>query len=472
MQESKKQNLILSIIIISLLTALLTIWLNIQPKTPEFNQIQRVLLEGELRVATVIGPSTYYENESGIGGVDFITSMELANSLGVKLKMLPVNNLDDMFSLLDSGKAHMAASSLTSSENRENKYLTAKTFQTVDEYLIYRRNQPKPSSINDVNKPIEVKNKSSHAEYLAKLKQKNPHLKIVKTNLSTTELLDDVSSHKIPYTVIDSNQFMRFQRFYPELAIALTLRENQPIVWLFPKENIDIDKVDNSLQILASKILQSYEDTGKAAHLMEKYYGHLETFDYVDTHFFLRRANSILPKYREIFEEVSSPTIPWELLAATSYQESHWNPSAKSATGVRGLMMLTLKTAKEVGVNNRLDPVQSIVGGGKYLHHLINRLNSEVTGNDRYWLALAAYNIGYGHLQDARRLTKNAGKDPNQWLHVKEFLPLLQQKEWYSQTRYGRARGNEALHYVENIRRYYDLLVWHQKNSQELVASN
>jgi len=151
--------------------------------------------------------------------------------------------------------------------------------------------------------------------------------------------------------------------------------------------------------------------------------------------------------------------IDWRLLAAIGYQESHWNPKAISPTGVRGIMMLTRKTATELGVN-RLDPASSIEGGAKYYSQILNKMNPDIPQPDRSWLAMAAYNIGYYHLQDARRITRLRKQNPNYWLDVKKSLPLLTQKKWYSKTRYGYARGYEPVQYVENIRSYYDILKW------------
>jgi len=122
-------------------------------------------------------------------------------------------------------------------------------------------------------------------------------------------------------------------------------------------------------------------------------------------------------------------------------------------------MMLTLNTAKSMGVANRLDPDESIAGGAGYLRALIDKLPERITDPDRTWLALAAYNLGYGHLEDARIITQRQGGDPDNWHNVKERLPLLSKKKWYKNTRHGFARGYEAKHFVRNIRRYYNTLV-------------
>ncbi|MDO9321787.1 MAG: transglycosylase SLT domain-containing protein, partial [Pseudomonas sp.] len=152
--------------------------------------------------------------------------------------------------------------------------------------------------------------------------------------------------------------------------------------------------------------------------------------------------------------------LDWRLLAAMGYQESLWQPEATSKTGVRGLMMLTQNTAQAMGVVNRLDAKQSIRGGAKYIAQIKNELPDSLIEPDRTWFALAAYNIGGAHLEDARKLAKAEGLNPDKWLDVKKMLPRLSQKKWFSKTRYGYARGGETVHFVQNIRRYYDILTW------------
>ena len=176
----------------------------------------------------------------------------------------------------------------------------------------------------------------------------------------------------------------------------------------------------------------------------------------------MKRVSSRLPDYQEMFQEVAQKYgLEWQLLAAIAYQESHWDHKATSPTGVRGLMMLTLPTAKEMGVKNRLDPRQSLDGGTRYFLQTKSRIPDDISEPDRTWFAMAGYNIGLGHLEDARVLTERAGRNPHLWNDVKEFLPLLQQKKYYSTVKYGYARGYEPVSYVRNVRHFRTILNWH-----------
>ena len=194
--------------------------------------------------------------------------------------------------------------------------------------------------------------------------------------------------------------------------------------------------------------------------LKDQYFRIEASLDYVDLrtfHIVLRkRLPPLLPDLKSV---AADQGMDWRLLTAMAYQESHWDPLATSPTGVRGLMMLTLPTAHELAIDDRLDPRQSLEGGARYLTTLRRRLPSRIQEPDRTWLALAAYNLGFGHLEDARIMAQRAGSNPDAWSEVREHLPRLRQKRWHRTTKHGYARGSEAVEYVENVRRYYGLVL-------------
>ncbi len=178
-----------------------------------------------------------------------------------------------------------------------------------------------------------------------------------------------------------------------------------------------------------------------------------------EIHRFHHHIETRLPRYRRLFEDVAQAyEISWTLLAAQAYQESRWDPHAVSPTGVRGIMMLTRKTASSLGIQNRSDPTKSIEGGARYFQSLKKRLPDHIGKADRVWIALAAYNVGMGHIKDAQRLARRMGKNPNSWEDLKTMLPLLARKSYYSTLQYGYARGWEPVQYVKRIRNYHAVL--------------
>lgn len=213
--------------------------------------------------------------------------------------------------------------------------------------------------------------------------------------------------------------------------------------------------------------------TGELAHLIKRHYHHASKYQYTSTNTYLSKVRSRLPRYQPMFEKAAMANkLDWRLVASVAYQESLWNPHAVSPTGVRGIMMLTTRTAKQLGISDRTVPEESINGGARYLRKMVDKVGSEygLKEPEQTWFALAAYNVGFGHVTDARMLTKLRGGNPDKWTDVKETLPLLRQRKWYRKTRFGYARGSEPVKYVESIRSYYDILNWYLDNGKPKIA--
>jgi len=294
---------------------------------------------------------------------------------------------------------------------------------------------------------------TSYVERLTYLKRYYPFLTWrVAEELNTETILEEVWRKRIDCTIGDSNIVAINRRYYPELSVQFDISEPEILAWVLPKNA-------EGLQAAVSDWFDDIEDDGTLEQLLDKYYGFIEVFDYVDIRAFKRRIHSRLPRYQNYFKQAAKHyDLDWQLLAAMSYQESHWNPRAKSPTGVRGIMMLTLNTAKEMKIQSRLNAEQSIWGGARYLTQMARRLPDSIAEPDRSYMALAAYNVGFGHLTDARELAERLKKNPDKWSDLAEVLPLLTRKKYYQTLQHGYARGYEPVTYVQRIRDYQDIL--------------
>lgn len=420
------------------------------------NELQRVLTQKELVVLTRNAATTYYEGPQGPLGLEYDLARGFAEQLGVTLRMEVAANVSAVLSRLAEGEADFAAAGLSITQPRQVWARFTPPYQQITQQLVYRSGSKKPRDLKALDGTLEIVAGSSHEERLRLLH--GDHLDLswrVNHEAESEELLTLVWERLIDYTVADSNEVLMNQRFLPELRVAFDLGEAESLAWAFPKFR------DESLYQAASDYFQGLRESGELAKLIERYYGHLKKFDYVGTRTFQQHIRQRLPEYRALFEYAAGEfNIDWVLLAATAYQESHWNAGAVSPTGVRGIMMLTQLTAGEIGVNQRRDPVESIRGGALYLSRLMKKLPERIQEPDRSWLALAAYNVGYGHLEDARIITQKRGGNPDSWKDVKENLPLLRKRKWHKDTKHGYANGTQAVHYVENIRSYYAILSW------------
>ncbi|MCP3999556.1 MAG: membrane-bound lytic murein transglycosylase MltF [Gammaproteobacteria bacterium] len=430
--------------------------------------LEEVLSSGQLRVITRNSPTTYYHGALGEDGPEFQLTQGFANFLSkkygrvIKVDFIPVDQFAELLPALKRGYAHLGAAGLTVTEERKQQVAFGPVYQTVRQELVYRLNSGKPRSIKDLHgKQLEIMAGSSYVNTLHDIKQLHPELAWAEnTETEISELLVAVEEQEIDYTVVDSNDFAVHRAYMPDLRVAMTLKEEDQLAWAFGLHR------SQDIQTEVKDYFDSIKTSGELEQILDRYYGHTNRFDYVGTRTFIKHYKSRLKPYELSFQTAGLNTeTDWRLLAAIGYQESHWNPDAISPTGVRGLMMLTKVTASTVGVADRQDPHEAIPGGARYLAELRNRLTN-IPEPDKSWFALAAYNVGYGHVQDARAITKQRGADPNRWLDVKEDLPLLAIRKWYSQAPHGYARGWEPVQYVSNVRTYYEILNWLTQDEQ------
>jgi membrane-bound lytic murein transglycosylase F len=166
-----------------------------------------------------------------------------------------------------------------------------------------------------------------------------------------------------------------------------------------------------------------------------------------------------LPHLRAPFEKAALDTgFNWRLLAALGYQESRWRPTAVSPRGAQGIMMLMPITARKMGVNDVFSPDENIMGGARYLLYIKGRVPKRIRDPDRTWLAMAAYNIGVGHLEDARIVTQMRKKNPDRWADVRANLPRLSDPRWHSRVKHGYANGAETAQFVERVSQFAAIL--------------
>lgn len=270
---------------------------------------------------------------------------------------------------------------------------------------------------------------------------------------TVNNLLTEVATGKLECTIANEEQVAMARNFSPSLDGAFDIAAPSKLAWAFAPNG------DEALFDEAQKFFAQIKHDGTLRRLLDRYYGHNERLEPIDSVTFITKAQSELPHLRHLFEEAGAVSgIEWQLLAAIGYHESHWNPLATSFTSVRGIMMLTEETADRMKVTDRLDPRQSIMAGARYLQLMKEQLPARIPDEERTWLALAAYNQGLGHLEDARVLAARNGLNADSWLDVKKMMPLLAQPEYFEQTRHGYARGGEAVVLVETVHLYYDML--------------
>ncbi|MDW5377133.1 membrane-bound lytic murein transglycosylase MltF [Halomonas sp. HP20-15] len=436
---------------------------------PEDSLLEAIRARDFLQVDTRNTPTTYYQGRQGPTGFEFELVRRFADQLDVSLSLDSDGNINDVLDAVRSGKADLGAAALPLDPTLPGVHFS-RAIMTLQPLVVYRRGLPPIDEPGDLlGRSIGVIKGSGAGLVLRELQQASlPELGWKESaDLEVADLLSLVENGELDVAVIYAHQFKLNRVFFPGIENGFLLGDPLSLAWALP--------ADRGLGLLqrVNRFLDEMQADGTLAALDERYFGHDDYLEYVGARTFIQQANARLDIYKDEFLAAARETgFDWKLLAALGYQESHWKPQATSPTGVRGLMMLTQSTAEQVGVGNRLDPAQSISGGARYLKSVKQRLQGEIEEPDRTWMALAAYNVGLGHLYDAQKIAEMRGGDPYAWADVREALPLLQKRDWYSRVRHGYARGGEPVIYVRNIRRYYEILNYIERSQQQFFQLN
>ncbi|MEN8260308.1 MAG: membrane-bound lytic murein transglycosylase MltF [Pseudomonadota bacterium] len=422
-----------------------------KPKDPAMEKIRRA---GTLVVLTRNAPTTYFEGREGPEGFEYRLTQLLGRALQVKVEYVLLDSVEEVLHAIDNGEGDLAAAGLTRTDSRAKRYRFGPGYKVIQQQVVCHRDGKLPKKTEDLpGVTLEVVAGNAYGDRLDELKTQVAGLKWTETDdLSTDQVLERVFRKQVDCTVADSHIVALNRRYFPDLTVAFALSEGQPLAWVLPKNA-------NYLAGFLEKWFSEIEDDAVLERLNARYYGYAEIVDYFDPSAFSRHVRERLPSLRPRFEKASVATgIPWKLLAALSYQESRWNPKARLPLGRRGMMMLSRVEAERLGVHDPYATGQSIMGGARYLARFMKRLPEGIVAEDRHWFALAAYSIGLHHLEDARSLAGQMGKNADSWEEMQTVFPLLSVKKYFRTLKYGYARGWEPVTKVRRIRDYLAIL--------------
>jgi membrane-bound lytic murein transglycosylase F len=416
--------------------------------------LERIRTRGEIKVVTLNIPTCYYLGSQGAEGLEFEAAREFARELGVKLVIYPVPNDEAMREALTTGQADIAAAQITPDAKWREAGDAAAPYGRIPQLVVYRHDSQRPRSTLQLESArLAVRADSPQEHLLEKMKRTvAPTLQWVETAPTSADPLEDVDSGNANYALIDAREYTFAHHLYPNVEVGFALPESRPVHWI-------VRRGAHDLVVAVNRFFESFR--GQLAKLEQRESGDNRTFAYEESREFQGNMVERLPRYRPLFEAAANASgIDWRLLAAVGYQESKWDPIAQSGDGALGVMMLTSDTADAMGIDDRKDPHQNIIAGAKYLAEVREKVPDRIPEPDRTWLTVAAYNVGFGHVEDARIIAQSRGKNPDSWIDVRDCLPLLAQERWFLKAKRGYARGWEPVQFVDRVQRYLTLLEW------------
>lgn len=430
------------------------------PKAPAQASIKD---EKVITFVTINSANTYYINGSNeYAGLEYDLAKRFVASLGpdYQARFIVVDSFSKVIPTLLTKKADIAAADITITPERKQVVNFSTPYHDVQQQLAYNRDvTPLPRKLETLeNQLISVPAGTSYAERLRKLSESNPSLHWeALQDISSEQLLEALANEEITYTITDNHLLAVMQYYYPNIGNGFAFGEPEKIAWAVAKQS------NPALLAKINAFFKKIKQDGSLSNLVDRYHGNTKRLNPLDVRTFLTRTQTILPKYTRLFKNAQDVTdIDWRLLAAISYQESHWDTFSTSPTNVRGLMMLTEATSDMMNVTDRLDPKQSIPAGAKYFLWLKERFPERIPEPDRTFMALASYNIGIGHVEDARVLAQRLKMNPDSWADVKKSLVKLTDATYYTNAKHGYCSCGAPVIYTESIRSYYQILEKHQ----------
>ncbi|MDF1593671.1 MAG: membrane-bound lytic murein transglycosylase MltF [Desulfobacterales bacterium] len=415
--------------------------------------LESILSKGEITVITRNNSHCYYLYRDQAMGFEYDLAKAFADFLGVTLEVKIAEKWEGMIPSLKNGTGAFIAASFTKTPRRQQQVAFSRGYLTIQQHIIVHRKNQNIKNIADlVGKTIHVRRGTSYQERLEQLIAEGYDLTVeLHDDIPTEELIQQVEEEKIEVTIADSNIAFRNRRYYPKIIVSGAISPEEHLGWAVHPGSTRLQKKINSF-------FKEIKKNGAFQKIYNRYYADVDDFDFVDLRAFHRRLKSRLPRYRPTIKEAAQiHGFDWRMIAAQMYQESHFDPMARSHSGAYSLMQLTRSTAKSLGVVNILNSRQNIHAGVQHLRNMYD-LFDKIVGSDRLFMALAAYNIGQGHIQDARKLARQMKLDPDKWASLAKTLPLLSYRKYYQKAEYGYCRGTEPIEYVRQIMIYYDIL--------------
>lgn len=412
-----------------------------------------------LRVAVRNNAATYWIHKGKEVGFEYDLVQAFARSQGLRLEMVVAPDRASLITWVLEGRADMAASGITITDERKEQVAFGAPYLFPKEVVVCGKDSsgaPLIRSVDELfNYPIHIRKSSAYHETLLKLeKEKGQKLNIefVSEELETENIISKVASGEFTVTLADDYLAQMELLYRDNLVLGPTVSEAEEIGWIMRKSAPE-------LQAAVSRFFTSGEYKPKALKYNMLYNRYFKNRREILAAKSDSRADmkGVISPYDSLMKDVANTKeFNWYMLAAQAYQESKFNPRARSWVGALGLMQLMPLTAKEVGVTNREDPYQSLRGGARYMEKLLKRFDETIPYEERYRFALASYNAGYGHVLDARRLAKKLGYDNRSWFdNVEKAMLLLEKPAYAKRARYGYCRGSEPVTYVRNIQRLF-----------------
>lgn len=420
-----------------------SIYLNIDSAS-ELLQVQKKIV-----VLTVRNPFTV----SNGGGIDHDLIENFAGSHDVQVEFRYKANEAEIIQSLNKGEGDIGAARFLQLDRLDGLPL-GPTYEETH-FNLYCHKNVRFQKLSDLNnKRIIIRSFEYDQSIGQQLTSQAPGISIsVRPNLKHHQIFRLLQSNHYDCAVMENLNGEFYEQFYSRINNVFEFDHQISINWI-------ISPNKKYLSLLMKAWFQEAARNNEIMRILDLSRSHLtQSMAKLEVYRFLQSSREEMNSYIVDFQNAGMKfAIPWRLLAALSYQESRWDELAVSHRGAKGLMQITDSTAEHLGLDDALNAQDSIFAAAKYLRMLIDEFPRSIPLNDRFALALAAYNMGIGHLADAQRFAEIKGLNPYSWQDLKLCLPYLADSNYSEIFQYGYANTKETIHFVDRVFNFQKLL--------------
>jgi membrane-bound lytic murein transglycosylase F len=419
--------------------------------------LEEIVKSGYIRVLTRNNDTSFFIYRGHRMGFDYELGKKLAQKLGIRVDMIITNGWQDMLPALLRGEGDVIAAEVTVTDARKKQVLFAQPWAHTREVVLWKDGSPPIEKAEDLSgKQVHVRRGSTYYQTLVALNETLANtgkpaaiIKLVPEDTETDSILQSVSKGEYVYTVADELLANIHTTYWPNLVVGPAISPDREIAWAVRPRDV-------KLKATIDQLLRELKRKPDFNILKTKYFEAERSFNKARKDKFYASETGTLSPYDPLVRKYAEAhSFDWRLVAAQIYQESHFDPRRKSWVGALGLFQIMPATARSLGISDPTDPEQSIKGGLKYMEQLSDHYKDVVDPIERYRFALAAYNTGFGHVDDARHLSRGDGRDSTRWREVAPYLLKLSNRQYAQKARFGYCRGMEPVDYVRHIDERY-----------------
>lgn len=417
-------------------------------------QIRRV---GILRMITYYDSSSYFVHKGGQAGFDYELVERFARERGLTLEVVVPGEGEDVISMLNSGRGDVFCPGSPPSAEWQRWTRATRPTNFVRKTVVLPDSTDRAPTLEGLSGlVITLPPGDPFRKELIGIRRSLQTPFVVAQGppgVTGEDLLDAVRKGSLQATAVDDAVARAAVVHAPGLVLGAHVGEVRPAAWLVREDCPELLSALNHYLKTHLQVASSGRTRRSRVYgiIYNRYFQDRVTVqDFRVPAHRPDKSGRLSPWDEEIRAHAEAAGLDWRLVVSLVYQESRFNPDARSRADARGLMQVLPRVAG-VQADSLYVPEANLRAGMRLLTGSWHR-HAYLDSLEQIRFTLAEYHAGIGHLTDARRIAMDLGRDPNAWEgSLAETLPLLTNERYHRRTRHGFYGGDRTVAYVKEI---------------------